>query len=770
MTASQLKQWSEGEYSKAASQGRSPITRNLELLSTPKDKWTAKHIRWAKKTIGFVARMKEAGQGEPVSKDIPYSKRDISLKNWAYDPKSSSDHSESLGFSEGVNRVVMRSGAIDFRAVIDRVVKSNGLEIGLEYLPGGVRFPGTKHSKKLRCGYGHIRGYQGNDKEALDCYVHPDVLDGVEGAGDRPMFAVSQLSPEDGDFNEYKIMIGWESADAAEQAYLREMPEEYFGGIEEGDREWLQQFHKSASFEESIDFARLKLAGNTQQIKNCTKGWPCGFTCLSRAKKNCKRQLEGQSADLQQWLEKSAAATPKDQPQVTTKTKRLTLDDALKIPKAERPSIVKIGDSFKEKDAPYIVEEGPYGDRKRYAEDAYTDSFMIRSQNSGQLARYYAVMSDGTTQGLDSAFMLSKPEHYSKLKRKLTGSGGGIDSAAREYWKLAGEEERTALANDATLLGRVKELLPQSTIGSPKSVVLAYDEHPEWGRREYLVIEGERGFRTIQNIDFEPKTKGRFSSGNKPIDEVLDEESKASGLFFDRQMPQYWNADAIASGLGVKRLPDVSVPPNTSSVSEAAARRVQYFRDKQDARFSTDSTPAKPRIELKDAVTPDDRAKYARQELELARQSGDRTRISKWEAEAKRTRQAALEAEQQRLSQTQTSLFGVDEHSNLPLFNFSEDRALDIAAIFAEQAIEQAKPAIAQWTGTIQKLINEVASGSGSDREKFIELQERLPELYPRLSIVEFADVLGAALSAAEGAGRYEVIEGLGVEEASFEL
>lgn len=86
MSYSQLKAWSETEYSKKASLDRSPIRRNLELLSTKKEKWTNKHYEWANKTIAFVSRMKKMSRGKDVSKDVPYSKRDISLRNWAFNP------------------------------------------------------------------------------------------------------------------------------------------------------------------------------------------------------------------------------------------------------------------------------------------------------------------------------------------------------------------------------------------------------------------------------------------------------------------------------------------------------------------------------------------------------------------------------------------------------------------------------------------------------------------------------------------------------------
>lgn len=85
MSYSELKAWSETECSKKASLDRGPINRNLNLLSKKKADWGADEVKSANRTISFVSRMKNMEQGEPVSKDCP-SKRDISLKNWAYNP------------------------------------------------------------------------------------------------------------------------------------------------------------------------------------------------------------------------------------------------------------------------------------------------------------------------------------------------------------------------------------------------------------------------------------------------------------------------------------------------------------------------------------------------------------------------------------------------------------------------------------------------------------------------------------------------------------
>lgn len=90
MSHKELKAWNENPCSKKASLSTGPIKRNLELLSTKKESWTNKHITWANKTIAFNSRMQKMPKGKPVSKECDISKRDISLKNWAYDPNKGS--------------------------------------------------------------------------------------------------------------------------------------------------------------------------------------------------------------------------------------------------------------------------------------------------------------------------------------------------------------------------------------------------------------------------------------------------------------------------------------------------------------------------------------------------------------------------------------------------------------------------------------------------------------------------------------------------------
>jgi hypothetical protein len=120
MSYSDLKEWADNKCSKRASLDNGPIKRNLELLSKGKSSWTKKHVKWANKTISFNSRMKGMPRGNPLSQECPWSKRDISLKNWAWDPgktpKAKKDLEENItyylpaGPTPGVDLPVMELG------------------------------------------------------------------------------------------------------------------------------------------------------------------------------------------------------------------------------------------------------------------------------------------------------------------------------------------------------------------------------------------------------------------------------------------------------------------------------------------------------------------------------------------------------------------------------------------------------------------------------------------------------------------------------------
>jgi hypothetical protein len=137
----------------------------------------------------------------------------------------------------------IRAGSIKY------VLKWNDFDIGVELEPGDIRFKGTDHERKLKNGYGHFRGYVGEDGEALDAYLHPDLLKDEPGGTDL-VFEVNQLRPEDGvkreewKTDEYKYMIGYDSQDSADAAYLSEMPSKFFGGSKKVSLKYLEKYKR----------------------------------------------------------------------------------------------------------------------------------------------------------------------------------------------------------------------------------------------------------------------------------------------------------------------------------------------------------------------------------------------------------------------------------------------------------------------------------------------------------------------------------------------
>lgn len=150
---------------------------------------------------------------------------------------------------------------MEFGWLVKRVLKAEfegvGIAIALEYLPGDVRFPGKRHSKKLKAAYGHIQGFRGGDKEALDCYVSRELLEREAaepelGTVRSPLligsiYVVQQINPATGEDDEEKLMIGWEDIESAERAYLAEMPKAFLGAIEEIDGSELEEYRKEGA-------------------------------------------------------------------------------------------------------------------------------------------------------------------------------------------------------------------------------------------------------------------------------------------------------------------------------------------------------------------------------------------------------------------------------------------------------------------------------------------------------------------------------------------
>lgn len=105
---------------------------------------------------------------------------------------------------------------------VKRILQWNRIEIGVTHDKGDRR-----HGRKLKLGYGHIRGSYGDaeDGMSLDVYIGPDL-------GSDKIFKVKQVVPETGELDEHKYFIGCWSSEEVEALYLSAMPKPFMGVIE----------------------------------------------------------------------------------------------------------------------------------------------------------------------------------------------------------------------------------------------------------------------------------------------------------------------------------------------------------------------------------------------------------------------------------------------------------------------------------------------------------------------------------------------------------
>lgn len=110
-----------------------------------------------------------------------------------------------------------------------------GLPITIEFRKGDVKSGtdvfGNQWSKVLQHHYGYFDGIMGADGKELDVYINPD----AKFLNSSKIFRIEQLNVKTQEFDEYKIMLGFESIDDALAGYLKNYPKDWkgFGGIEE---------------------------------------------------------------------------------------------------------------------------------------------------------------------------------------------------------------------------------------------------------------------------------------------------------------------------------------------------------------------------------------------------------------------------------------------------------------------------------------------------------------------------------------------------------
>jgi len=134
----------------------------------------------------------------------------------------------------------------------------NGLPISIENQAGTVRKGTDKEGHdwaiQLKAHYGEIRGSVGADGDYVDCFINPDYMPDEQSLDD-PVFIVNQHDTYTGEFDEVKVMIGWDDIESAKAAYA----ENYEDGFPEQEiietnysdlTNWLNSQESTEEFEE----------------------------------------------------------------------------------------------------------------------------------------------------------------------------------------------------------------------------------------------------------------------------------------------------------------------------------------------------------------------------------------------------------------------------------------------------------------------------------------------------------------------------------------
>lgn len=104
-------------------------------------------------------------------------------------------------------------------------VKIQDFDIAIENSKGSVRSgvdkDGKEWSQEMHNTYGYFEGTKGKDSDDVDCFIGPNPLS-------EDVFMIDQLD-KDGNFDEHKVMFGFDSSEEAREAYLSNYEEGWTG-------------------------------------------------------------------------------------------------------------------------------------------------------------------------------------------------------------------------------------------------------------------------------------------------------------------------------------------------------------------------------------------------------------------------------------------------------------------------------------------------------------------------------------------------------------
>lgn len=117
-------------------------------------------------------------------------------------------------------------------------IKFQGMDISIENRKGSKRHwkdrDGNEGDTLMQADYGYIRRTVGNDGDHVDAYIGPN-------EESTKVFVIHQVRPDSGEFDEDKVMLGFDSADEAKEMYLKHYNSpKFFGSMDELDMNTFQ--------------------------------------------------------------------------------------------------------------------------------------------------------------------------------------------------------------------------------------------------------------------------------------------------------------------------------------------------------------------------------------------------------------------------------------------------------------------------------------------------------------------------------------------------
>lgn len=137
---------------------------------------------------------------------------------------------------------------------MEAVALVSGIRVHVEYFPGTARDGYTQHS-----GYGEVIGCTGADGEPYDCFIG-------QNKAAPTVYVIDQLD-ENGELDEHKAMVGFDSPEDAAHAYVMQLPTGKMGGMVAVSGAELARFLANTPMVSAEPFADLLAEAGVPSVK-----------------------------------------------------------------------------------------------------------------------------------------------------------------------------------------------------------------------------------------------------------------------------------------------------------------------------------------------------------------------------------------------------------------------------------------------------------------------------------------------------------------------